>query len=110
MERIPELATHAIEIFQTLGYTNIHVKISNGTLGWTEKGPFDAILVTAAGPSVPESLLEQLRLGGRLVIPVGDLYGQELIRVSKTSDGKASIENLGAVRFVPLIGEQGWSH
>lgn len=109
VERIPELANKAIEIFQSLGYTNIHVKISNGTLGWDEKGPFDAILVTAGGPSVPESLLDQLKVEGRIVIPVGDLYSQDLIRVSKTSDGKANIENLGAVRFVPLIGEQGWS-
>jgi protein-L-isoaspartate(D-aspartate) O-methyltransferase len=108
VERIPELANHAIEMFQTLGYKNISVKISNGTLGWAEKGPFDAILVTAGGPTIPESLLEQLKPGGSIVIPVGDLHTQELVRMTKTLEGKPSIENLGAVRFVPLIGEEGW--
>jgi protein-L-isoaspartate(D-aspartate) O-methyltransferase len=108
VERIPELANHARELFQKLGYKNIQVKISNGTLGWGDKGPFDAVLVTAGGPSVPEALLGQLKPGGKMVIPIGDLYAQELIRVTKSSEGKPEVENLGAVRFVPLIGEQGW--
>ncbi|MFQ5729782.1 MAG: protein-L-isoaspartate O-methyltransferase, partial [Waddliaceae bacterium] len=101
-------AKEAEERFAKLGYDNIYVKIDDGTLGWSEKAPFDAILVTAGSPALPESLLNQLKPGGRLVIPIGDLFGQELICVRKNSEGKYFRKFLGPVRFVPLIGEEGW--
>jgi protein-L-isoaspartate(D-aspartate) O-methyltransferase len=82
-------------------------RFADGTTGWKDAAPFDAIIVTAGGPEIPEALLHQLKEGGRLVIPVGDQHTQELIRVTKTSDG-FSHENLGQCRFVKLIGEQGW--
>jgi len=85
------------------------VRVGDGTLGWTEKAPFDAILVTAGGPVIPDSLINQLAIGGRLVIPIGDKGEQKLIRVKKTSTGELKEENLGQVRFVPLIGTKGWS-
>jgi len=82
---------------------------ANGTLGWPEHAPYDAIVVTAGGPRVPEPLREQLAVGGRLVIPVGStLYSQELVRLRCTAPGEFRRENLGAVRFVPLVGEAGW--
>lgn len=108
IERIPELAAKAERLFQTLGYGNIHVKVDDGTLGWPEKGPFSAIIVTAGSPVMPKSLIDQLQPAGRLVIPIGDMYSQELVRVRKSSTGKHSQEYLGGVRFVPLIGKEGW--
>lgn len=108
VERIPELAKSAEVRYRELGYGNIHVKIDDGTLGWPEHAPYDAIIVTAGAPSLPESLIEQLKPGGRMVIPVGDSLSQELIRVRKNEDGEVFREFLGHVRFVPLIGEQGW--
>ncbi|MGA8164661.1 MAG: protein-L-isoaspartate(D-aspartate) O-methyltransferase [Waddliaceae bacterium] len=108
VERIPQLATQAQERFAQLGYDNIHVKVANGTLGWPEKAPFDAIIVTAGAPVIPESLLEQLKPAGRMVIPVGDAFSQELVRIRKSLTGKDHHEFLGPVRFVPLIGEEGW--
>jgi protein-L-isoaspartate(D-aspartate) O-methyltransferase len=93
-----------------LGYDNVHIVVSDGTLGWAEHAPYDAIVVAAGGPDVPPALLEQLAPGGRLVIPVGsDPRLQELIRVRKQEDGSTERENLGAVRFVPLVGAQGWT-
>lgn len=109
VERIPELAEKAEEKFKELGYTNIHVKTSNGTLGWPEKGPYDAILVTAGAPFVPESYASQLKTNGRIIIPVGDVLGQELLRLRKTPAGTLTKELIEYVRFVPLIGEQGWN-
>ncbi len=108
IERVPELAEEARKRFSSLGYSNIHLKIANGTLGWPEEGPFDAILVTAGGPEIPKSLFKQLKPNGRLVIPVGDLSSQELMRVRKLGSGEVTVENLCPVRFVPLIGEEGW--
>lgn len=108
VERIPSLA-HAAEIcLHKLGYDNVEIKIGDGSLGWPEKGPFDAILVTAGAPVVPEALIKQLKEGGRLIIPVGDAYSQELLRVRKLPQGKISRETIEFVRFVPLIGEEGW--
>lgn len=102
------LACGAQQALDELGYDNAHVIWGDGTLGWPEAAPFDAIIVTAGGPSVPEALLEQLDDGGRLVIPVGpETRGQELIRVRRDGDGFHE-EFLGAVRFVPLIGSQGF--
>jgi protein-L-isoaspartate(D-aspartate) O-methyltransferase len=108
VERVPELAEEASERLSSLGYDNVHVKLANGTQGWPQEGPFGAIIVTAGGPAVPDSLLEQLAPEGYLVIPVGSLFSQELIRVRKSDSGEFVQESLGAVRFVPLIGEEGW--
>ena len=92
-----------------LGYDNVHVVVGDGTLGFPEAAPFDAIVVTAGGPAVPEALIEQLVDGGRMVIPVGpDARGQQLLRVRRRGDDIVE-EDLGAVRFVPLVGEQGWT-
>ena len=109
IERHDILAHFAKEQFQNQGYKNIEVRVGDGTLGWTEKAPFDAILVTAGGPVIPDSLINQLAIGGRLVIPVGDKGEQKLLRVMKTATSELIEENLGAVRFVPLIGTKGWS-
>lgn len=109
IERHPELADTAAEKLKRLGYDNIHVRCGDGTRGWPELAPFDAIIVAAGGPGVPPALLAQLRVGGRLVIPVGeDLESQQLIRAVRRADDDYEYEELGAVRFVPLIGESGW--
>ncbi|AET66578.1 protein-L-isoaspartate and D-aspartate O-methyltransferase [Desulfosporosinus orientis DSM 765] len=110
IERHQELAKSAEDRLNSLGYNNIEVHVGDGTLGWAEKAPFDAVLVTAGGPVIPDPLLEQLAVGGRLVIPVGEDRGeQHLLRVKKTVSGKLIKEDLGAVRFVPLIGTEGWN-
>ncbi len=107
VERIEALGNQAKEHLQQLGLSNIEIKIDDGTLGWPEKGPFDAIIVTAAAPIVPESLKAQLKEGGRLIIPVGDMFGQQLLRLTKHKDQLIQ-EILEPVRFVPLIGKEGW--
>ncbi|MCO5296306.1 MAG: protein-L-isoaspartate(D-aspartate) O-methyltransferase [Fimbriimonadaceae bacterium] len=108
VERHGSLATDAAALFEELGYGNVHVLHGDGTLGWPEHAPFDAILVSAGGPEVPPApLLEQLAEGGRLVVPVGSTRTQELIRLRRCG-GRFSREPLGAVRFVPLIGAEGW--
>lgn len=109
IERHEILAHFAIERFQNQGYENIEVRVGDGTLGWTENAPFDAILVTAGGPVIPDSLINQLAIGGRLVIPVGDRGEQKLLRVKKTATSELLEENLAPVRFVPLIGTKGWN-
>lgn len=108
VERIPELAEKAEKLFLELGYTNIKVLVGDGSLGWPENGPYDAIIVTAGAPVVPQSFLTQLNIGGKVIIPVGDSLSQQLLRLRKTKEGEYSRELLGLVRFVPLIGEQGW--
>jgi protein-L-isoaspartate(D-aspartate) O-methyltransferase len=109
VERRPELARAAEARFQQLGYHNIHVHIADGTLGWAERAPYDGIVVTAGGPAIPDPLLDQLGEGGRLVIPVGPTsHLQELLRVRRSEEGAYRRENLGRVRFVPLVGEAGW--
>ena len=109
IERHQILANTAKTRLKNMGYENIHVMQGDGSLGWPEHAPFDAIVVTAAGPDVPQSLKEQLAVGGRLVIPVGSSQGsQSLVRVRRISENKFEEENLGGVRFVPLIGEEGW--
>jgi protein-L-isoaspartate(D-aspartate) O-methyltransferase len=109
IERHERLAKTAGERLQRDGFTNVHVRCGDGTLGWPEAAPFDAIVVAAGGPEVPKALREQLAIGGRLVIPVGKTVGlQELVRVTRLSEGEYSSENLASVRFVPLIGEEGW--
>lgn len=108
IERHEVLAHLAKERFKIQGYNNIEVHVGDGTLGWPENAPFDAILVTAGGPVIPDSLIDQLAIGGRLVIPVGDKGEQKLMRVKKTVTSELIEENLGSVRFVPLIGTEGW--
>jgi len=110
IERIEELARSAARTLAELGYENVELRCGDGTRGWPELAPFDAIVVTAGGPDVPASLKQQLRVGGRLVIPVGsDPEQQELIRVTRLAADEFKTEDLADVRFVPLIGEQGWA-
>jgi len=107
VECIPELAESARQVLDKLGYSNIEVHVAGRTLGWPEEAPYDAIIVSAGAPTVPQVLLEQLTLNGRLVIPVGSRWQQELLRVTKLKNGN-EIENLGGCYFVPLIGEGAW--
>jgi protein-L-isoaspartate(D-aspartate) O-methyltransferase len=110
IERHPALAEAAGRRFEKLGYDNIELRIGDGTRGWPEAAPFDAILVAAGGPEVPRALKEQLAIGGRLVIPVGEEERrQTLLKVTRTSKTGYEEEDLGGVMFVPLIGEQGWA-
>jgi protein-L-isoaspartate(D-aspartate) O-methyltransferase len=107
VERIRELYLLAKERILGLGFKNIFFKLYDGTLGWEEHSPYDAILVTAGAPSVPQPLLNQLKDGGRLVIPVGERHDQELIKITKRGFRDVR-ENLGGCRFVDLIGVHGW--
>jgi protein-L-isoaspartate(D-aspartate) O-methyltransferase len=110
VERYGQLASQAAETLASQGVSNVHVLQGDGTLGWPEHAPFDAILVAAGGPEVPRSLKEQLKIGGRLVIPVGaDRRLQELLRITRLSETDYTTEELLDVRFVPLVGEQGWA-
>jgi protein-L-isoaspartate(D-aspartate) O-methyltransferase len=109
VERHMELVEYARERLQRLNYTNVHVHHSNGTKGWPPAAPYDAIMVSASGPEVPASLREQLTVGGRLVIPIGHERGlQKLLRVTRTDKKRYEEKDLGGVRFVPLIGDEGW--
>jgi len=109
VERHPGLAKGAEARLAEQGYQNVHVRCGDGTLGWPEQAPFEAIVVAAGGPTVPETLREQLEIGGRLVIPVGSTVGrQSLIKITRLSESEYQTEDLGGVRFVPLIGEEGW--
>ena len=109
VERLGPLADMAAATLADLGYDNVHVLHGDGTRGWAEHAPYDAIVVAAGGPQVPESLKEQLRIGGRLVIPIGpDQRAQELVRLTRVSAGEYRSEDIADVRFVPLIGEEGW--
>jgi len=108
VERHPQLAEEAARVLDELGYGNIEVKLGDGTLGWPQEAPFDAILVAAGGPEVPRSLLDQLAPGGRLVMPAGEVHRhQRLLRIRNRA-GNFVREDLGAVSFVPLIGVEGW--
>jgi protein-L-isoaspartate(D-aspartate) O-methyltransferase len=110
IERHPSLGEAAQERFRRLGYDNIDLRVGDGTLGWPDAAPFDAILVAAGGPEVPQALKMQLAIGGRLVIPVGEEEGhQTLLTVTRTGQAEYEEEDLGGVMFVPLIGEQGWA-
>jgi protein-L-isoaspartate(D-aspartate) O-methyltransferase len=109
IERHEVLARKAAARLKTDGYINVHVRQGDGTLGWPEAAPYDAIIVAAGGPRVPESLREQLALGGRLVIPVGDVVGlQKLVRVTRVAADRYEQKDLASVRFVPLVGAEGW--
>lgn len=109
IERHPSLGEAARRRFAQLGYGNIELRVSDGTKGWPEFAPFDAILVSAGSPEVPHALMEQLTIGGRLIIPVGDAHGQKLRKLTRTRESDHEEEECGAVAFVPLIGEQGWA-
>jgi protein-L-isoaspartate(D-aspartate) O-methyltransferase len=111
VERIEELVTFARENLALCGYGNVLVQHSDGTMGWPEHAPYDAIVVAAGGPKVPATLRNQLAVGGRLVIPVGtEPRAQRLVRITRTASNSFHKEILSHVRFVPLIGEQGWAN
>ena len=107
VERIPSLARHAGELLRFLGLNNVEAMNAGAVLGCPEKAPFDAILVTAAAPRLPQSLVEQLAVGGRLVIPVGSREEQVLVLAIRTGEG-VSIKYRGGCRFVPLVGKEAW--
>lgn len=109
VERIPVLAETARNRLNALGYRNVTVSLGDGTLGWQEHAPYQGIVVTAGAPELPQALLSQLAPGGRLVIPVGSTqHLQRLVRVRRVAGQEFRREELCPVRFVPLIGEQGW--
>ncbi len=107
VERIPLLASRAEKLLKELNYNNVHVTVSDGTVGLPEHAPFDAIIVTAGAPEVPQEYLDQLNPGGRLVIPVGSRYSQALYRIRKSPSGIEKNVSTACV-FVPLVGESGW--
>jgi protein-L-isoaspartate(D-aspartate) O-methyltransferase len=107
VERVKGLADRARATLDRLGYGSVAVKVFDGTYGWKDMAPFDAIIVTAAAPDVPAPLLEQLAEGGRMVVPVGHRFSQVLVKVVKTPDGMTTRESIPCV-FVPLIGNHGW--
>ena len=110
VERHGPLAEKAAATLADLGYDNVHVLHGDGTRGWPAHAPYDAIIVAASGPTIPESLKDQLKIGGRLVIPVGaDQHIQELVRVTRIAQREYRREDLADVRFVPLLGEEGWA-
>lgn len=108
IERIPSLMIRAKMILEKLRYSNTVLKVGNGTCGLEEETPFHAILVTAGAPEIPQPLIDQLAVGGRLAIPLGDRFSQSLIKAIKRENGGLVSENLGGCRFVSLIGEYGW--
>jgi protein-L-isoaspartate(D-aspartate) O-methyltransferase len=108
IERLHSLYVKARKIFDQLGYHNIVTRYSDGTSGWKDESPFDAIIVTAGAPVVPPVLINQLGMGGRMVIPVGNQYTQDLIKIVRDEKGIHQT-NLGGCRFVKLVGEHGWS-
>ncbi len=107
VEIIPSLALRAQQTLRNLGYQNVGVHVGDGSLGWQERAPFDAVVISAASPGLPRPLLDQLRLGGRLVVPMGDQDHQTLVCVWKEPDGLRE-EYCGECRFVKLRGEHGW--
>ena len=109
VERVPELAATAGKVLDSLGYRNIMIHLAETTLGWQKEAPYDAIMVTAGSPGIPEALLTQLATGGRMIIPVGTRYAQELCKVIK-SEKRNIIQKLGGCRFVSLIGPDAWEN
>jgi len=108
VERIASFVPPARRRLESLGYYNVLIRVGDGTIGWTEHAPYDAILVTAAAPQVPRPLLDQLKVGGRLVVPMGAEESQTLVRIRKDEEGLRE-EALGECRFVKLIGRHGWA-
>jgi protein-L-isoaspartate(D-aspartate) O-methyltransferase len=107
IERIRSLYVQTRKLLDTLNYHNVIMRCTDGTIGWKEESPFDAIIVTAGSPGVPESLVAQLAEGGCMVVPVGDQHSQDLIKITRDSAG-IHRTNLGGCRFVKLVGKQGW--
>ncbi|MGD9212886.1 MAG: protein-L-isoaspartate(D-aspartate) O-methyltransferase [Desulfobacteraceae bacterium] len=107
VERLHSLLANARRLFDQLRYYNIVTRYSDGTTGWKEEGPFDAIIVTAGAPSIPLILVNQLAVGGRMIIPVGNQFSQELVKLVRDENG-INKSNLGGCRFVKLVGEHGW--
>jgi len=110
IERIASLAFRAQRTLDSLHYYNILIRVGDGTYGWSEEAPFDAIITTAGSPEIPETLTGQLVVGGRLIIPVGDRSSQTLVKVTRLSEepGDFRTEDICGCRFVALIGEHGW--
>lgn len=109
IERIGPLATIAAKNLRAAGYDNVHMLHADGSRGWIDEAPFDAILVSAGAPAVPESLKSQLVVGGRMVLPVGtSQHAQQLIRITRGQSQSFDVDELARVRFVPLVGEHGW--
>ena len=108
LERIPELARRARKALDAAGFSKVNIRLTDGTFGWEEMAPFDAILVTAGAPSIPQSYRDQLAVGGRLIIPVGDRFSQVLKRVTRKAEADFREETLLGCRFVPLVGAHGW--
>jgi len=108
LERIPSLARRARKILDGCGFSKVNIRLADGTLGWQEMGPFDGIVVTAGAPEIPQEYLQQLAVGGRLVIPVGPRETQVLMRITRVAENEFREERLLGCRFVPLIGEHGW--
>jgi len=110
IERIAPLAARARRLLDELGHFNVALQVGDGTIGWKAEAPFDAIVVTAAGPRPPAPLFAQLRSGGRMVVPLGDERSQSLVRYRLTGDGDVEEEIIGDCRFVKLVGRYGFSH
>ena len=112
IERIAVLAAGARRVLDALNHYNVAIRVGDGTYGWREESPFDAILVTAGAPSIPKILIEQLTIGGRLVIPVGSRHSQTLLKLTRLSEDPEDVkrEDFGGCRFVDLIGEHGWGN
>ena len=112
IERVAALAARARKVLDALNYYNVAIRVGDGTYGWREEAPFAAIMVTAGAPRVPRLLIEQLAVGGRLVIPVGSRYSQTLLKLTRLSEDPDDLkrEELGGCRFVDLIGEHGWDN
>ena len=110
VERIASLATNARKILDRLNFYNVAIRVGDGSYGWKEEAPFDGIIITAAVPEIPQYLLEQLAVGGRMVAPVGDRDVQTLYKLTRSTENPEEIikEDLGGCRFVSLIGESGW--
>jgi protein-L-isoaspartate(D-aspartate) O-methyltransferase len=108
VERIEQLAITAAQRLARLGITNVYVHHGDGTLGWPTNAPYEAIAVAAAAPRPPPALLDQLTIGGRVILPTGEPDQQRLVRITRRGQNQFIEEDLGDVRFVPLLGEQGW--
>jgi protein-L-isoaspartate(D-aspartate) O-methyltransferase len=107
VERVKSLAAQARTVLDRLGYRNVAIKTFDGTYGWREMAPFDAIMVTAGAPDIPKPLVDQLKPGGRMVIPVGERFSQTLLKVGRTPEGAVTEKSIPCV-FVPLVGAHGW--
>jgi protein-L-isoaspartate(D-aspartate) O-methyltransferase len=112
IDRLASLAGEARRLLESLNYYNVAIRVGDGTLGWKDEAPFDAVMVTAGAPNIPKKLVEQLTVGGRLVIPVGGRHSQALIKLTRLSEdiNEVKKEDLGGCRFVDLIGEYGWEY